>query len=477
MRNKTATYVPFLLILTTGLACNKQVLKQYVVIPSQRVVLTTDASQPGIRIPSDFTGLSFEKDILPGGNYLNTANTPLIKMIKLLGTGGVLRIGGNSVEKVFWAGRARNGSMDVDSMYTDDVATYAAFLKATGWKSLYGLNFAQSTPELSAKEALYALDAGGTSIKAFEIGNEPDLYASNGLKASTYSYLDFQADWLTFYTAAHTATNDQATFAGPATADKLSTWLLPFVAAEYKRIALATHHYYRMGPPSDASVTISKLLTPDAALLTDMTQAVAAARSTGLPFRVAECNSVYDGGKKGVSNTFASALWGLDFMYTLAQMGVAGVNFHGGTGGYYSPILLSKTGPEPEPLFYGMLCFTLGCQGRFLPISLSTPGGIDPFVTAYAVLTDDGSIAITVVNKDQTYNADFTMHTGSPLTAASYTMLSASALTATSGVTLGGASVKTDGSFAGAKFQSLQCTGDSVRITVPLSSAMVIMLK
>ncbi|TDX00737.1 glycosyl hydrolase family 79 C-terminal domain-containing protein [Dinghuibacter silviterrae] len=479
MQKKTPKYVLYLLILTTGLACHKQVLVQYVATPAQRVVLTTDPTQPGLRIPSDFTGLSFEKNILPGGNYLNTANTPLIKMIKLLGTYGVIRIGGNSVEKVFWHYPAgpRNGSTDVDTMYTTDVVTYTAFLKALGWRSLYGVNLAQSTAQISANEALYALDAGGTSIEDFEIGNEPDLYASNGLKASTYTITNFEYDWLNYYTAIHSATVDRATFDGPATAGHLSSWFLQFVNVNSKRISLATNHYYKMGPPTDPSVTVTNLLALDPNLVKDMTTAVAAARSAGISFRVAECNSVYDGGKNGVSNTFASALWGLDYMYTLASLGVAGVNFHGGTGGYYSPILLSKTGAELKPLYYGMLCFQLGCQGRFLPLSLSTPGAINPLFSAYAVLLDNGYTAITFVNKDPANNADITLHTGTPLTSATYTTLTAASLTATSGVTLGGASVKSDGTYAGAKFGGLPHGGDSVLVSVPYSSAMVIMLK
>jgi hypothetical protein len=474
MPDKPLRYALLLFILTIGASCRKQVLVEYITTPARRVVLTADPTQPGLRIPADFTGLSFEKDILPQSLYLSTGNTALVKMVKLLGAGGVLRIGGNSVEKVFWAGHARNGSTDVDSMYTDDVVHFFDFVKATGWKTIYGVNLAQSTDTRSAEEASYALSKGGASLEAFEIGNEPDLYASNGLKATNYTYSDFQVDWLTYYTAIQTAAGDAAPVAGPATADKL-TWLLPFIAAEYKRLTLATHHYYRMGPPSNASVTIQELLTPDPQLMNDVTQAIAAARSAGIPFRIGECNSVYDGGKKGVSNTMASALWGLDYMYTVASMGVEGVNFHGGTGGYYSPILLSKTGPVAEPLLYGMLCFQLGCQGRFIPLTLTNAVNL----TAYAVLADDGTLNVTVINKDPSYNADVVVHTGATLTSSACTALSAAAatLTATGNITLGGAAVKADGSFTGAIFKSIPHAGDSIRISVPVASAMVISIK
>src|SRR5262249_47948062 len=46
------------------------------------------------------------------------------------------------------------------------------------------------------------------------------------------------------------------------------------------------------------------------------------------PVRLDEVNSVNCGGTRGVSDTFASALWSLDTLFQLARVGVSGVNFH-----------------------------------------------------------------------------------------------------------------------------------------------------
>ena len=48
----------------------------------------------------------------------------------------------------------------------------------------------------------------------------------------------------------------------------------------------------------------------------------------GLPFRLDEMNSVSGTGVKGVSDTFASALWVLDTLFNLRSVGVDGVNVH-----------------------------------------------------------------------------------------------------------------------------------------------------
>ena len=52
----------------------------------------------------------------------------------------------------------------------------AGFLKATGWKLIYGLNFGNSTPERAAREAAYVARAIGDRLEYFQIGNEPDFY-------------------------------------------------------------------------------------------------------------------------------------------------------------------------------------------------------------------------------------------------------------------------------------------------------------
>ncbi len=57
---------------------------------------------------------------------------------------------------------------------------------------------------------------------------------------------------------------------------------------------------------------------------------------------MAECNTVSQGGKIGVSNVFASALWALDYMWSVALSNGVGVNFHGGSISKYAPIVVDE---------------------------------------------------------------------------------------------------------------------------------------
>ena len=69
------------------------------------------------------------------------------------------------------------------------------------------------------------------------------------------------------------------------------------------------------------------MLRPQPDLIEYMRKMVDAGKSANLPYRMSEGNSCYNGGKAGVSNSFASALWGADFMLLLAQIGVAEITF------------------------------------------------------------------------------------------------------------------------------------------------------
>ncbi len=154
--------------------------------------------------------------------------------------------------------------------------------------------------------------------------------------------------------------------AGPDVADATS-WVTRFARDEGKNIKLLTHHYYREGQNPTSS--IDKLLHPDPKLDPMLAQLSAATKFSGVPYRICETNSFSGGGKPGVSDTLASALWVLDFMFTVASTGCAGINIETGVNqrGFissYSPI-----GDDEHrhytatPEFYGMLAFAQAGKG------------------------------------------------------------------------------------------------------------------
>ena len=120
---------------------------------------------------------------------------------------------------------------------------------------------------------------------------------------------------------------------------------------------MLTSHFYAMGPASDPAMTAERLLQKVNPSLekqiAEVTSAVAAAGGT--PYRMDEGNSCFGGGKDGVSNAYASALWVADYMLHVACAGFIGVNLHGGGTGFYAPIESSERSPaSPRPMYYGM---------------------------------------------------------------------------------------------------------------------------
>jgi hypothetical protein len=444
--------------------------------------LTVTAQAAGSIAPA-FAGLSYEKSQLYGPLFTGS-NSNLIGMFDRLGT-SVLRVGGNSVDRNVWT---PNGpGQTAGQIAPSDVDSLAAFVKAAGWQCLYGINLGgaasgATTPALAAAEVAYAAQQFGSSLLGIEIGNEPDLYGDAGnYFAGNWSLSDFLTLWGQFRTAI-LASTPSVPITGPADASNESSWTVPFGQTVTKsEITLLTQHYYRANGQS-ATSTAEYLITPDPNLIADLAVLEAGAQNIGVPYRMSECNSFYNGGSSGVSDSYASSLWVIDYLFNCAQGGASGVNFHGGGDGTgYTPIADSDgsvVGARPE--FYGILLFTLAGQGTLYATQISA-GSLN--VTAYAVKTSSGGLNLVIVNKDLTQNLQLTAQL--PQNASSATLLvmtqlssgaTAPDLTATSGVTIQEASVNTDGSFAPSTPYTLNPSGAQLTCYVPALSAALIQI-
>jgi hypothetical protein len=197
---------------------------------------------------------------------------------------------------------------------------------------------------------------------------------------------------------------------------------------------------------------------------------------------MSECNSFYNGGASVVSDSYASSLWVIDYLFNCVQGGASGVNFHGGgNGAGYTPIADSSgtvVGARPE--FYGILLFTLAGQGTLYTTQLSA-GSLN--ATAYAVKTAAGGLNLIVNNKDSTQNLQLTVmlpQTANTATLLAMTQLTSGAtgpsLAATSGVAIQGASVNPDGTFAPAAAYTLASGSAQLTCYVPALSAVLIQI-
>ena len=63
-----------------------------------------------------------------------------------------------------------------------------------------------------------------------------------------------------------------------------------------------------------------------------------------------ELNSVNCGGRPGVSNTFATALWAPDALFALLRAGVDGINLHVRANTINAPFALTSAGLSRRPI-------------------------------------------------------------------------------------------------------------------------------
>jgi uncharacterized protein (TIGR03437 family) len=454
-----------------------------VLLAQVTVNLTVQSASPGLQVPPQFTGFSYEIDSVVGGTTFYPSNYTLQRMIAQAGP-GYLRFGGNSADETAWTRTPRSSSTPSATLTSTDVDQLLAFLPATGDSALFALNLAHSTPATAADEASYVFNdavAAYTPLQ-FEIGNEPDLYKSNGDRPTTYTVTDFYTEWLTYDQAILQAVPN-AKITGPADSGNVSTWTVPFSQDANGKIVLLTQHLYPLAPLNAVAATASNAASIPHLLATNIiTSAISeantlttAAQADGISWRMAETNSVYNGGQTGVSDVFASALWGADYMFALASNGGTGVNFHGSNTSTYTPISLSGGVYQARPLYYGMLLFRLGAGesgGQFLPV---TRGNDGLNLSVYAVKRPEGSVAVTLLNKDTAQAAAVSL-TASAYNAGYVWQLSASAPTSTTGITLAGASVSATGAWDPVTSQVITSTNGTFTMSVPPASAAVVIL-
>ncbi len=436
--------------------------------PLMSASISVSGNTAGVICPR-FAGLSYDKLSMALPRF-TLENADLIGMFRTLGR-SLLRIGGNSVDLMHWT--PDGAGQTSGQIAPSDIDALAAFLDATGWTALYSVNLATSTPAAAAAEVAYAANSLGSNLYGIEFGNEPNQYGAAGyFPPSAWTLQAFEARWEQFRQATVQATPGIAV-TGPAVVGDIGSWTVPF--GQYvgrQQIALLTEHYYR-GNGLSPSSTAAELISPDPVLIADLAALKAGAASIGVPFRLTEANSFYNGGAIGVSDSYASALWVIDFLFTVALGGGAGVNLTGGgdTGGY-TPIADeggAVIGARPE--YYGALLFSLAGPGNLVETRVSA-SGLD--VSAYAVQSPDGGLSVIAVNKDMTQNLKLTIECGQPVHAAELIVMTGPSLEATSGVAIQGAAVAQDGSFwPGAPYTATTSNGTVSCYLGPLSAALI----
>lgn len=456
---------------------------------AQSPVTLTITNSPGCAIPDDFTGLSFGAVAeLPGtggvsGDFFCGTNTQLIT---LFGNSGLhhLRLGGTTVEG---PNAAVPGRTDIDNVF--------AFAKAANVKVIYSLPLLNADSTTDAQTAQYIWQRYRPLLDCFAIGNEPDTKRFHNSPDGTGTDPDITNDatclekWKKIAVAVTNAAPG-ATIAGPDAAGQ--KWAQTFArdVKESGLVTLITQHEYVGGRPYinkdgperiPVRTAIDNMLSEKWAATkypTFYTNAVLPVVNQGLPYRMTEADD-YLKGITNASDSFASALWALDYLHWWAAHGCSGVNFHNTEWLKTDTVFFdSSTGTcQSNPKAYGIKAFDLGSHGRVEPVSIGNAEGLN--LTAYAV-GNTTALFVTIINKEHNAGARDAVITivpaGFPFQKAAVMCLAAENgdVGARKGITLGGAPITNHSIWVGKwtklKFnKSAQCG-----VKVPAGSAAIV---
>jgi hypothetical protein len=439
------------------------------------VKIQVDPNAALSRISADFMGFGYETSAVAQSNFFSPKNVTMVQLYRNLSSHGLIRIGGiisDHTKYVPDGTPVAHSQREVTIINQANLADLGGFARAAGWKVMWGLNLGTGSKEEAVQEALAVNAALGSSLQSFQIGNEVEDLRRFGKNYEAYhtTFLD--------YKAAIRAVLPKAPFSGP---DSVGKWLYitNFVATESRDMKLLTTHYYRGGAGS-TNATLKRLLQRDTNWDKKLGNLRQVSRENGLAYRINEINSFSGGGKPGVSDTFGSALWCLDYLFILASYECEGVNMETdinqlGFISHYSPIVHDEAGHcSARPEYYGMLAFALAGKGEWLKLSLEKA---DINLSAYAARDNDGLLWITVVNKDFTHDAAMETTLPEGYSSAAAFRLSAPSIESKDHVTLAGAEVSVDGTWTPGPPEKVMATDGTVRLLVPHASAALVCLR
>ena len=383
-------------------------------------IVVTSAPVAGSRpIAPGFLGLSFEFRGVRAYTGANPRriNPVLEQLVRNLAPGQapVLRIGGDSTDSTWWptSRLLRPGGVSY-ALTPAWLATTRALVRDLGARVILGVNLEAARPTLARAEA-QALITGlrRSAVQAIEIGNEPSTYGKfpwyrrgNELvyaRRHGYRFANFIRDFSSFRRRL-----PQIPLAGPSLGGY--GWmprLRAFLNAE-PAVSTVTFHRYPLdrcfAPPGSAEqATLRNLLSPFAAsgFLAHIPRYAALAHAHGDAFRIDEMNSVACSGKRGLSDTFASALWVVDALFEMVRAGVDGVNVHTFPGAAYQLFAFKRQAGRwsalVEPEYYGLLLFARAAPptSRLLEVKSTTPRSVKTWATE----APDGAVHVVIINK------------------------------------------------------------------------------
>jgi hypothetical protein len=448
-----------------------------VIASPQPVTVSITDDGNGTNLPPRFLGLSYEMSMLlpkDGKYYFDPNDRALVNTFKTLGIKS-LRVGANAVD-----------DPRIPVPQEKDIDELFDFARAADVKVIYSFRLKNGDPAESARLANYIAAHNANALDCYSIGNEPNFYFK--------SFDVFFAQWKPHYDAILKAVPN-AMFDGPSANGNYALKLAKALFAD-GHLAMASDHYYFLGSgrggEKDPPATRARFLTNSlhAGYEGDYARVGAVLAAEGVPYRIDEMNSCYNGGAKDSSDTYASALWALDCTHWWAAHHILGVNYHTGEsvgrdGGFaaanYAAFVHNADGKgfTMRPQAYALLAFGQGAHGRPLGVEIQADPALN--FNAYAYRDVDGSLYVTLINKsygDHAQTAGVSIKLPVGIVAGVWQQMELKQkhedIAAKENVTLGGASVTPQGIWSGQWNKVKNRHSGSITVKVAPASATIL---
>jgi hypothetical protein len=358
------------------------------------------------------------------------------------------------------------------------LAALTRLTKATGWSAFYTMNIGQFNASAVSAQAAEVSQALGPNLAGIACGNEPEFLAEVGVRPANYTIGDYLSDAANCIAAVDDGLPN-APIEGPDTIS-YPDWPASYAANEKGLIKQFGIHFYALpcGLKGESPAQRgAELLAPSETSREDswFNWASADAKTAGAQLWMTEVNTACGGGDPGLSNSFASALWVVDYLLTGAEHGVSGMNVQGSLTtckGYvlYSPLCeVSANEYAAQPIYYGMLFTHLLGTGQLLPVTVSNGN-----LVAFALKTATGGLHVMIENLGTRPEVAGVNAPGSGPSSATVLHLTAPSVLATSGVTIQGATVGADGKLASTTPDTVACSGEVCPVQVAPDSAVLV---
>jgi len=447
-------------------------------IDIRRVVVSVGGLSATHAIRAGFAGLSLEYTavVAYAGKDPSAVDPVFEQLVRNIAAGQrpVLRIGGDTTDWTWWPVPGMTRPPWVRYTLNDRwLGVMRAVSRAVHARLIPGINLEANSRRVAAAEARALLSGlGRSSIEAFELGNEPELFSHFSWyrtpagrhvrgRRRGYDFAAFARDFSKLAAAlpARIPVAGPGTGGGPAWTDPLPGFL-----HREPHLRVVTMHRYGLNGCSHL-VAIAALISEEAqrGLAMSVETPTRIAHAHHIPLRVEEMNTVACDGQAGVSNTFAAALWLLDTLFEAARVGVDGVNvhtnpadpgrstaplralgrlgFHRKSSGLNSLFDFQLVGDRwrasVRPEYYGMMMFAQAAPAGARLLATSQSPGTDT-LHPWATRARDGTIRVVLINESRGHRVMVTVRIPAVRGPATLERLSAPRLSATSGTTLGG---------------------------------------